>query len=113
MAYTTDLAAKITDSGVIDCSISDHAFVYVIRRAKALLLKSPIKTIRYRSFKTYSVDDFTSDLHDTCWDFIDTSLTVEDAWVSFKETLITLIEKHTPIRLQCALREFVVIHYLG
>ena len=44
LAYTTD-SAKITDSTVIECSISDHALLYNIRRAK--ISKSPIETIRF------------------------------------------------------------------
>jgi hypothetical protein len=94
LVFTTD-PAKITDSGVIDCSISDHALVYVVRRAK--IPKGQIKTIRHRSFKTYSAEQFISDLHNISWYFIDTSLTVEEPWVSFKETLISLIDKHAPM----------------
>ena len=94
MVFTTD-SAKITDSGVIDCSISDHALVYVVRRAK--IPKGQIKTIRHRRFKTYSAQQFISDLHNVSWDFIDTSLTDEEVWVSFKETLISLIDKHAPM----------------
>ena len=44
LTYTTD-SAKITDSTVIECSISDHALLYDIRRAK--ISKSPIETIRF------------------------------------------------------------------
>ena len=59
---------------------------------KAKNPKGQIKTIRHKSFKTYSAEQFISDLHNISWDFIDTSLTVEEAWVSFKETLISLID---------------------
>ena len=97
LVFTTD-SVKITDSGVIDCSISDHTLVYVVRRAK--IPKGQIKTIRYRSFRTYSAEQFISDLHNISWDFIETSLTVEEAWVSFKKTLLSLIDKHDPMCLK-------------
>ena len=79
LAFTTDIG-KIADSGVVDCSISDHSLVYVIRRAK--IPRDRIKTIKCRSFKTYSAGNFVSDLHSAPWETVDTSFTVEEAWAS-------------------------------
>ena len=60
LALTTD-SGKITDSGVLNCSISDHSLVYVIRQAK--IPRGAIKTIKCRSCKHYSLANFVSDLH--------------------------------------------------
>lgn len=47
LIFTTD-SEKIVDSGVIECSISDHSLVYIVRKAKAP--SGPIKTINCRSY---------------------------------------------------------------
>ena len=40
LAFTTD-QGKISDSGVLECSISDHSLVYIIRKARPP--RGPIK----------------------------------------------------------------------
>lgn len=93
LAFTTD-NGKVVDSGVLNCSISGHSLVYIIRRAK--VPRGKIKTINCRRFKIYSAENFVADLHSTSWDEIDLSLTVDEAWAS-----ALLINMH-----QCAQREF-------
>ena len=60
LAFTTD-QGKISDSGVLECSISDHSLVYIIRKARPP--RGPIKTIKCRSYKNYSAPNFVRDLH--------------------------------------------------
>ena len=51
LAFTTD-QGKISDSGVLECSISDHSLVYIIRKARPP--RGPIKTIKCWSYRNYS-----------------------------------------------------------
>ena len=100
----TDSTAMLIDlviisSGVLDCAISDHSLVFIISRAKKP--RGGAKSIVYRKFKNYSAEQFTSDLHTTSWDAIETSLTVEEAWESFKTTLDDLMSKHAPLFMKC------------
>ena len=57
--YTTD-KDKVRASGVMQCSISDHSLIYLIRRAKKQ--RGPSKIIHYRNFKSYSSENYQSDL---------------------------------------------------
>ena len=60
LAFTTD-QKKISDSGVLECSISDHSLVYIIRKVRSS--RGAIKTIKCRSYKNYSVPNFIRDLY--------------------------------------------------
>ena len=95
LAFTTD-QGKISDSGVLECSISDHSLVYIIRKARPP--RGPIKTIKCRNYKNYSAPNFVSDLHSASWDVINTSLTVDEAWTSFKDIFVTIADRHAPTR---------------
>ena len=97
LVFTTD-KEKIVSSGVLDCAISDHSLVFIIRRAKKP--RGGTKNIVYRKFKNYSAEQFTSDLHTASWDAIEISLTVEEAWESFKTTLDDLMNKHAPVSMK-------------
>ena len=93
LIFTTN-TEKIINFGVLNCSISDHSLVYAIRRAK--IPRGPIKTVKCRNFKDYSTENFIADLHSTPWDGVDTSLTVNESWSCFKDTLVKISNKHAP-----------------
>ena len=65
------------------------------RRAKKL--RSPGENIQYRNFKRYSSVNFVADLHEASWEKVDTSLTVDEAWNAFAETLNATADKHAPL----------------
>ena len=95
LALTTDVG-KIVASGVMQCSISDHSLIYLVRRARKV--QTTFKNIQFRNFKKYSVERFVSDLYNVSWEEVDTSLTVNDAWNVFKSLLNNVIEKHAPLQ---------------
>ena len=80
---------------VFQCSISDHSLIFAIRRSKKIC--GPTKVIKYQNFRNYSTENVQSDLLTTCWDEVDTSLTVEDAWNAFSSTLDSVIDRHAPL----------------
>ena len=92
--YTTD-KDKVRTSGVMQCSISDHSLIYLIRRSKKQ--RGPSKIIHFRNFKSYSSDNFQSDLQSVSWDDVNTSLTVDDAYKSFITTLKKVSDRHAPL----------------
>ena len=94
LAFTND-AEKIIKSGVLQCSISNHSLIFLTRRAKKL--RSPGKNIQYRNFKRYSSENFAADLQEASWEKVDTSLTVDEAWTAFAETLHATADKHAPL----------------
>ena len=51
-----------------------------------------------RSYKNYSAPNFVRDLHSASWDVINTSLTVDEAWTSFKDIFVTIADRHAPTR---------------
>ena len=91
LAFTTD-QRRISDSGVLECSISNHSLVYIIRKVR--LLRGIIKTIKCQSYKNYSVPNFIRDLHSASWDLVSTSLTVDEAWTSLKDIFVITADRH-------------------
>lgn len=85
---------KIIKSSVLQCSISDRSLIFLTRQAKKL--RSPGKNIQYRNLKRYSSENFAADLHEASWEKVDTSLTVDEAWTAFVETLNATADKHAP-----------------
>ena len=73
---------KIVSSRVLVCAISNQSLVFIIRRAKKARVGAKKHCLRLH--KNYSAEQFTSNLHTASWDAIETSLTVEEAWESFK-----------------------------
>ena len=80
---------------MLQYSISDHSLIFLTRRAKKL--RSPGKNIQYRNFKHYSSENFVTDLNEASWEKADTSLTVDEAWIAFAETLNATADKHAPL----------------
>ena len=92
--YTSD-TDKIIASGVSQCSISDHSFIFLTRRSKKI--RSPAKVIYYRNFKSYSMENVQVDLQAASWDLVDTSPNVDEAWNAFIITLENVIDRHVPL----------------
>ena len=104
LAFTND-TEKIIKSGVIQCSISDHSLIFLIRREKKL--RSPGKSIEYRDFKRYSSENFAADIHEASSEKVHTSLTVDEAWNAFAETLTQqLINTHLFQQRECVLKVY-------
>lgn len=60
---------RITDSGVVPVSLSDHYLVYCV--LKAGVIKATPKTIEYRSYKNFDVNTFLADLNNVPWHVIE------------------------------------------
>ena len=60
-------SVNVSKSGVLYSGISDHSFVYVIRKFKRP--KSEPKLIKTRSFKNFVEDNFLRDLRNADWTY--------------------------------------------
>lgn len=93
VAFTTN-ADRIVTSGFFNCSINDHRLVYIVRRAR--IPRGEINTVRCRRFNNYSSQTLADDLHSASWKNIDTSITINEAWMPFKRTFMKIADKHAP-----------------
>ena len=61
----TNSISTVVDSGVIHLSISDHSLIYMVR--KAHYVRSGARTIKIRTLKNFSSEDFLRDLNQQPW----------------------------------------------
>ena len=110
LVYTSEVE-KIVASGVLNCAISAHSLVYLVRRSKKP--RTGCKFIRYRCYKNYTPEKFCTDLLSASWDSIDTSLTVDGAWKSFNKTLTSIMDQHAPFALSnYYMSHLIILHVL-
>ncbi|XP_055790900.1 uncharacterized protein LOC129862869 [Salvelinus fontinalis] len=83
----TNLPCKYT-SAVFNQDLSDHCFIACVRNGSAV--KRPLKH--------FSEQAFLIDLGRVSWKDIDLILSVEDAWLFFKNAFLTILNKHAPFK---------------
>ena len=96
----TNLPSKYT-SAVFNQDLSDHCFIACVHNGSAVKLP-PLITVK-RSLKHFSEQAFLIDLVRVSWKDIDLILSVEDAWLFFKNAFLTILNKHAPFK-QCRTR---------
>ena len=77
---------KVCQSGVICVGISDHLLTYCTRKVTRAYVNKH-KTIRIRSSKKYSQEQFIHNLNETDWTDVLNSVDADLAWVRFKSIL--------------------------
>ena len=92
----TNSASNVVDSGVLHLSISDHSLIYMVR--KAHYVQSGIRTIRIRTLKNFSREEFVQDLNQQPWANVCHSQCPNDMWRIWKELLMGVVDKNAPIR---------------
>ena len=92
----TNSISTVVDSGVIHLSISDHSLIYMVR--KAHYVRSRARTIKIRTLKNFSSEDFQRDLNQQPWANVYHSRCPNDMWRIWKELLMGVIDKHAPVR---------------
>ena len=95
--FLTNLKSKITSSGVMNCSFSDHCLIYAVRGSQAKLSTNPVvKSIR--CLKNYSKALFCHELRKINWSPVFSAPNVDVALDSFNSLFLTVINKVAPIR---------------
>ena len=82
--------------GVYPLSISDHNFVYIIR--KIGFPRGNPKVIKSRNFKTFDQTAFLLDLQNTNWPSATEAAVVNDFWSKWKDTFLNIKNKHPSSR---------------
>ena len=87
---------RVVEHGVIDLSLSDHSMVYCI--VKAGVIKTPGKTIEYRSYKRYQKCAFIQDLSQVDWNVVNDEPNVDRAVLMWNEMFLCSANRHAPIK---------------
>lgn len=88
---------NISQSGVIDCSLSDHQLIFCTRK----LCRSKSgnhNTVFLRSLKNYNKEAFQQHLVGTDWSSVLLCENVHNAWNSFKHIFTSAIESVAPLK---------------
>ena len=97
LILTNDLT-KISRSGVIQCSLSDHDIIYCTRK----LHKSAVNchnTIRFRSLKNYTCEALNAALEKLDWSKVTNCTSTEEAWACFKSTFLSVVDILAPMKV--------------
>ncbi|XP_028518360.1 uncharacterized protein LOC114576263, partial [Exaiptasia diaphana] len=68
---------RITKSGIVPLTISDHSLIFCI--IKAGVLKANPRTFEYRSYKNFDANKFKKDLSDVPWHIVNNENDINDA----------------------------------
>ena len=90
-----NLPSKYT-SAVFNQDLSDHCLIACIRNRSAV--KRPRLSSVKRFLKHFSEQAFLIDLAWGSWKHINLIQSVEDAWMLFKSTFLTILNKHAPFK---------------
>ena len=86
----------VKTSGVMNLSISDHFLVYSVLNLK--ITKSDLPKITTRSYKKYSIEQFSEDISRIPWDTIDLIDTVDNKLDAFNDLFLTCLDQHAPVK---------------
>ena len=95
----TNRPEKITNSGVIPISLSDHYMVYCTLGSKHNACNENCHRFNIsRNIGKVDVDDYVHDVDQISWEEVETFENVESAYNYFENRLLKVIEKHAPLR---------------
>ena len=77
--------------------ISDHLLTYCTRKVTRAYVNKH-KTIRIRSSKKYSQEQFIHNLNETVWTDVLNSVDADLAWVRFKSICVSVLDKIAPFK---------------
>ena len=84
-------------SGVINCGISDHDSVYMIKKLRVPIPKLPPKALSVRNFRKCDLS-FRKELMEVPFDQIkDVTNDANEMWLIWKAFFLDLLNKHAPI----------------
>lgn len=93
----TSNCSKISNSGVIDCGISDHAITFCTRKVSKDFFGKH-NTVKLRSIKNYDVNVFISKLNKVNWFDVINCEIVNDAWTIFKSKFMSVLDEVAPVK---------------
>ena len=91
----TNITHRIVDHGVIPSVISDHPLIYC--SIKSGIPKAKSKTIKYRSYQSYTKKAFANELK-LHWSIIDMPDDIDSAVEDWNCVFSHVINRHAPIK---------------
>jgi hypothetical protein len=88
---------KISQSGVIHTTFSDHSMVYCTRKLTKCFFGSH-NTVTLRSAKNYNKENFQARLLCIDWTPVILSDNVNNAWVCFKQLFLSVLDSIAPVK---------------
>ena len=97
--YITSTPEKIVRSGVIHTGISDHSFIYGIRKINPVLnTRKKAKKIEVRNMKRFNGQLFNEELLTQQWERVVLERDTNSMWVCWKELFMAGLDKYAPIQ---------------
>ena len=93
----TNSSHKITQSGIIDVTLSDHQLIYCTRKINRAKLNFH-KQIKCGSFKNFSPDNFSEELKSSNFLNYENFEDINEAYFDFSGKLTSVIDKVAPMR---------------
>mgnify|MGYP001792126289 FL=1 len=93
----TNSSHKVTQSGVIDVTLSDHQLIYCTRKINRAKFNFH-KQIKCRSFKKYSPENFLKELESSNFLNYENFEDIDEAYFDFSRKLTSVIDKVAPMR---------------
>lgn len=90
----TNCSHRVSNSGVLDLTISDHYLIYCNRTCR--LPRQIPRMIKVRSFKHYDSSQYMKNLQSHAWDSMYTAQTPDNAWNIMKSFLEETTNKLAP-----------------
>ena len=94
--FITNKKENVINSGVYPLSISDHSFIYAIR--KISIPRANLRVIEPRNFKSFDESAFILDLKNADWPTVTAATDANDFWAMWKDRFLHIIDKHAPRR---------------
>ena len=92
----TNSPLSIGKSGVVQLSISDHALVYMTRKAR--YDRCGARIIQACCMKSFNESEFLEDLKQKAWNDSSYYSNPNDMWKAWKDCLMECINTHAPLR---------------
>ena len=94
--FITNKKENVINSGVYPLSISNHSFIYAIR--KIGIPRGNPRVIESRKFKSFDESAFILDLKNVDWPSVTAAVDANDFWAMWKDRFLLIIDKHAPRR---------------
>lgn len=88
---------KICQSGVISVGVSDHMLTFCTRKVSRGQINSH-KTVKIRSMKNYTVDDFNDKLSNVDWSEVTKCKDSDLAFTRFSDIFLEIIDEVAPVK---------------
>ena len=95
--FLTNEPNNFMTAGVSTIGISDHNFIYAVRKHSTSIKSKPI-TIQCRNYKDFNENNFKRDIESVPWHFVGSYDDPIKAWETWKKIFLQIANKHAPFK---------------